>query len=203
MYLVSGISGSKAADMAAVAPALFPEMAKRGVPRGDLAALLAATGAQTETIPPSLILITIGSVTSISIAALFAGGLLPGLVGGVFLCAVVWWRARRGARRAPRARGRLILRSFVVALPALALPFVIRGAIVEGVATATEVSTIGIVYCCLAGLLVYRRFDLRRLVPMLVQTATLSGAILLIVGAATAMAWAITQSGISRNLAQR
>ena len=63
MYLVSGISGSKAADMAAVAPVLFPEMEQRGAVRGDLVALLAATGAQTETIPPSLILITIGSVT--------------------------------------------------------------------------------------------------------------------------------------------
>src|SRR3954466_4926713 len=63
MYLVSGISGSKAADMAAVAPVLFPEMTKRGAKPGDLVALLAATGAQTETIPPSLVLITIGSVT--------------------------------------------------------------------------------------------------------------------------------------------
>src|SRR5215468_6195000 len=76
MYLVSGISGSKAADMAAVAPVLFPEMKERG----DLVALLAATGAQTETIPPSLVLITIGSVTGVSISALFTGGLLPGLV---------------------------------------------------------------------------------------------------------------------------
>ena len=63
MYLVSGISGSKAADMAAVAPALFPEMIKRGAEPGDLVALLSATGAQTETVPPSLVLITIGSVT--------------------------------------------------------------------------------------------------------------------------------------------
>ena len=74
MYLVSGISGSKAADMAAVAPALFPEMIKRGAKPGDLVALLSATGAQTETIPPSIVLITIGSVTGISIAALFTGG---------------------------------------------------------------------------------------------------------------------------------
>src|SRR3954447_635313 len=70
MYLVSGISGSKAADMAAVAPVLFPEMKARGARPGDLVALLAATGAQTETIPPSLVLITIGSVTGVSIAAL-------------------------------------------------------------------------------------------------------------------------------------
>src|SRR4029077_18191610 len=62
MYLVSGISGAKAADMAAVAPVLFPEMKARGAKPGDLVALLSATGAQTETIPPSLVLITIGSV---------------------------------------------------------------------------------------------------------------------------------------------
>jgi tripartite ATP-independent transporter DctM subunit len=200
MYLVSGISGSKAADMAAIAPALFPEMVKRGIPRGELVALLAATGAQTETIPPSLILITIGSVTGISIAALFAGGLAPGIAGGLFLGVVVWWRARRGDNVAPRVGWRVVVRSLVIALPALALPFVIRAAIVEGVATATEVSTIGIVYACIAGLLVYRRFEWGRLWPMLVQTATLSGAILLIVGAATAMAWAITQSGVARGL---
>jgi len=203
MYLVSGISGAKAADMAAVVPVLFPEMEKRGMRRGELVALLAATGAQTETVPPSLILITIGSVTGVSIAALFTGGLLPGLVVGLILCVVVWAGARRSdVALAPRASLRTIAHSFVVAIPALVLPFVIRGAVVEGVATATEVSTIGIAYAVVAGLLVYRRFDWSRLAPMMVQTVSLSGAILLIVGAATAMAWAITQSGISRGLAE-
>jgi tripartite ATP-independent transporter DctM subunit len=201
MYLVSGISGSKAADMAAVAPVLFPEMEARGARRGDLVALLAATGAQTETIPPSLILITIGSVTGISIAALFTGGLLPGLVVGLILCAMTWSRAGT-AQRAPRASAAAIGRSFVVAIPALVLPFVIRGAVVGGIATATEVSTIGIVYAALAGLFIYRQFDWARLLPMLIQTAVLSGAILLIVGAATSMAWAITVSGFSTVVAQ-
>jgi len=196
MYLVSGISGSKAADMAAVAPVLFPEMEARGARRGDLVALLAATGAQTETIPPSLILITIGSVTGISIAALFTGGLVPGLVVGLILCAMTWSRAG-ATQRAPRATAGAIGRSFVVAIPALVLPFVIRGAVVGGIATATEVSTIGIVYATLVGLFVYRQFDWSRLMPMLIQTAALSGAILLIVGAATGMAWAITASGFS------
>src|SRR5476649_1008183 len=80
MYLVSGISGSKAADMAAVAPVLFPEMKRRGSNDGEMVSILSASGAMTETIPPSLVLITIGSVTGVSIAALFTGGLLPGLV---------------------------------------------------------------------------------------------------------------------------
>jgi tripartite ATP-independent transporter DctM subunit len=202
MYLVSGISGSKAADMAAVAPALFPAMRERGAAPGELVALLAASGAMSETIPPSIVLLTIGSVTGVSIAALFNGGLVPALV--LALALVVLARFRAGAedmagvrRTAPRE----VARRFVAALPALVLPFVIRAAVVEGVATATEVSTIGIVYAGLTGALLYRRFDLRRLYPMLVDTAALSGAILLIIGTATAMAWALTQSGFSARLA--
>ncbi|HLZ03866.1 MAG TPA: TRAP transporter large permease subunit [Bradyrhizobium sp.] len=202
MYLVSGISGAKAADMAAVAPVLFPEMTKRGAKPGDLVALLSATGAQTETIPPSLVLITIGSVTGVSIAALFTGGLLPGLVLAVMLCAVVWYRYRKeDLSHVKRAAWGEVGSTFLIALPAIALPFVIRAAVVGGVATATEVSTIGIVYSALVGLLIYRKFDWRRLYPMLTETAALSGAILLIIGAATGMAWALTQSGFSTSLA--
>lgn len=203
MYLVSGISGSKAADMAAIAPVLFPEMKARGAKPGELVALLATTGAQTETIPPSIVLITIGSVTGVSIAALFTGGLLPGALLGLALCVVVWRRYRHedlsGITRASR---REIGRSFVYALPALILPLLIRAAVVEGVATATEVSTIGIAYSALAGILIYRRFDVRRLLPMLVETAALSGAIILIIGTATGMAWALTQSGFAADLAR-
>jgi tripartite ATP-independent transporter DctM subunit len=202
MYLVSGISGSKAADMAAIAPVLFPEMKARGAKPGDLVALLSATGAQTETIPPSLVLITIGSVTGVSIAALFTGGLLPSVVLAVLLCGVVRWRHRNApTSQAARASKGEIARAFLIALPALVLPFLIRAAVVEGIATATEVSTIGIAYSALAGLLIYRHFDWAALRPMLVSTAALSGAILLIIGTATGMAWGLTQSGFSRTLA--
>jgi tripartite ATP-independent transporter DctM subunit len=202
MYLVSGISGSKAADMAAVAPALFPEMKRRGADEGRLIALLSSSGAMSETIPPSLVLITIGSVTGVSIAALFTGGLLPALVGALALAIVVFFHNRKeDLSHVVRASGKQIAKSFLFALPALALPFVIRTVVVEGVATATEVSTVGIVYTVLAGLFVYRQFNWKRIYPMLVETASLSGAILFIIGCATAMAWALTQSGFSRQLA--
>ncbi len=203
MYLVSGISGSKIADMAAIAPVLFPEMQKRGAKPGDLVALLSATGAQTETIPPSIVLITIGSVTGVSIAALFTGGMLPAVVLGAALCFVVWWRCRgEDLSNVTRYPKREIAKLALVAAPAIALPFVIRAAVVEGVATATEVSTIGIAYAVLAGILLYRQFDWRRLPKMLVETASLTGAIIFIIGCATAMAWGLTQSGFSRDLAQ-
>ena len=201
MYLVSGISGSKAADMAAVAPALFPEMRKRGAQGGDLVALLSASGAMSETIPPSLVLITIGAVTGVSISALFTGGLLPAVVGMAMLGAVVWWQTRHeDMSGVAKASGAQVRRAFLVALPALALPFVIRTVVVEGVATATEVSTVGVAYTVLAGIFIYGPFDWRRLLPVLVETASLSGAILLIIGCATAMAWALTQSGFSNSL---
>jgi tripartite ATP-independent transporter DctM subunit len=201
MYIVSGISGAKAADMAAVAPALFPEMKKRGSQDGDLIGLLSASGAMSETIPPSIVLITVGSVTGVSITALFIGGLMPAVVGLVLMALVVWMQTRKedmsGVTRASRRR---IVKLLWVALPALALPVIIRTAVVEGVATATEVSTIGIFYTVLAGLFIYRQFDWRRIYPMLLDTASLSGAILLIVGCATAMAWALTQSGFAQDL---
>jgi len=203
MYLVSGVSGSKSADMAAVAPVLFPEMIRRGAKDGDLVALLSATGAQTETVPPSIVLLTIGSVTGVSIAALFTGGLLPAVVLGAMLCLVVFWRSRgQDLGQVERASWGEALRLLVIALPAIALPVVIRSAVVEGVATATEVSTIGIAYAAIAGLLLYRKFDWRRLPSMLIYTASLSGAILLIIGAATAVSWSLTQSGFSSALAR-
>src|SRR5438445_241483 len=158
--------------MAAVAPVLFPEMKRRGARPGELVALLSASGAMSETIPPSLVLITIGAVTGVSIAALFTGGLLPAVVGMIALGVVVYFQSRgeemRGVTKASAAQ---IRKALWIALPALALPFVIRTVVVEGVATATEVSTVGIAYTLLAGLFVYRQFNWKRLVPMLVETA--------------------------------
>jgi len=221
MLLISGISGSKTADMAAVAPVLFPEMRKRGMDDGELVSLLAASGAMSETIPPSLVLIAIASVTGLSIAALFTAGILPAVVLAIALGIVARWRAGKeengetvmvegiGAgsgvlqsRKIARAPWSQIRRTFVLAVPALVLPFVIRSAVVEGVATATEVSTIGIAYTVAVGLILYRGgLTWKAVGPVLVQTAALSGAILFIVGAASAMGWALTQSGFSQDLA--
>jgi len=202
MLLVSGISGAKTADMAAVAPVLFPDMKKRGIHEGELVSLLAASGAMAETIPPSIVLIIIGSVTGVSIAALFTGGIMPGVVLALALAIIA---RRRMAERSGVERGvataREIGRTFVFAAPALLLPVIIRVAVMEGVATATEVATIGIAYAIIVGILVYRSFNWRELYPALVGTAALSGTILFIIGAATCMSWALTQSNFSHALA--
>jgi tripartite ATP-independent transporter DctM subunit len=153
----------------------------------------------SETIPPSLVLITIGSVTDVSMADLFTGGLLPAFVLCLALAALSRYRFTGDDHLyAPRPSARKIASTLVIALPALALPFVIRAAVVEGVATATEVATIGIAYVVVFGTLVYRCRDWSRLFPLLIETASLTGAILFVFGMASAMGWALTQSGLSR-----
>lgn len=201
MYLVSGISGSKTADMAAIAPGLLPEMKRRGSNANELTALFAATGAQTETIPPSFVLICVGAATSVSITALFTGGMLPAAICGAALVVVTFLRTR-GENHSGVARASLreVASVLIAAAPALALPVLIRVAVAEGVATATEVATVGVVYALIVGPLIYRQFDARRVYPILVKTASLSGAIMIILGLASAMAWALTQSGFSGKL---
>lgn len=252
MYLVSGISGSKIADMAAVAPVLFPDMERRGYKRTEMISLLATSGAMAETIPPSLVLIIIGSVTGVSIGALFTAGMLPAAVCALFILAVAMFRAQAGVfaflqmlllvvvavplvlivvvaalpviavvalaelllpkqcggivHRAMEAvlrhlPGGAVFSAFFVALPGLALPVLIRYFVVSGIATATEVSVVGIIYTLLVGFLIYRQLDWRVIYPVLLDTVSLAGAILLIIATATSMGWALTQSGFAQQLA--
>jgi tripartite ATP-independent transporter DctM subunit len=203
LFIVSGISGSKVSDMATVAPALFPEMTRRGNKRPEMVALLGTGAAMADTVPPSIVLIVLGSVAGVSIAGLFQSGFVIAMVLLMTLVAVARWKARKeqtdGMRRPPwKTIGRLAL----VAAPALALPFLIRSAVGEGVATATEVSTLAVVYALFVGHVLYGGIRPAKFYGMLVETAALSGAILMILGTASAMAWAITQSGVVHAMSQ-
>jgi tripartite ATP-independent transporter DctM subunit len=117
------------------------------------------------------------------------------------LIILIYFRTRDETPSGAHVTPREGLRLLVVAIPALILPVLIRYAVLEGITTATEVATVGVVYSLLVGILVYRCFDWRRMMPILVETAALSGAILLIIGAASAMAWSLTQAGFAQTLA--
>ncbi|WP_407638568.1 TRAP transporter large permease subunit [Aureimonas ureilytica] len=202
LFLVSGISGSKVSDMATVAPALFPEMKRRGHKPKEMIALLATGAAMADTVPPSIVLIVLGSVAGVSIAGLFTSGFVIAMVLLVVLAVLARWKARHeameGIRRAPlRAIGKTAL----IAAPALVLPFLIRSAVGSGVATATEVSTIAVLYALVIGAVLYGGIRPRKMYAMLVETAALSGAILLILGTASAMAWTLTQTGFAFHMA--
>jgi len=203
LFIVSGISGSKVSDMATVAPALFPEMKRRGHQPGEMVALLATGAAMADTVPPSIVLIVLGAVAGVSIAGLFNAGFVIAGVLLMTLVALARWKARHERTDgAPRAGARRVGQLLLIAAPALVLPFLIRGAVGEGVATATEVSSVAVAYALLIGQVMYGGIGWKRLYGMLVDTAALSGAVLLVLGAASAMAWAITQSGVVQHLSQ-
>jgi len=203
LFIVSGISGSKVSDMATVAPALFPEMKRRGHKPKEMIALLATGAAMADTVPPSIVLIVLGSVAGVSIAGLFQSGFVIAMVLLLALLVLARWKARHehmeNVRRAPFA---IIGKALLIAAPALVLPFLIRSVVGGGIATATEVSTIAVLYAMIIGQVLYGGIGMRKVYDMLVETAALSGAILLILGTASAMAWAITQSGVVQNLSQ-
>lgn len=203
LFLVSGISGSKVSDMATVAPALFPEMKRRGHKPKEMIALLSTGAAMADTVPPSIVLIVLGSVAGVSIAGLFTSGFVVAMVLLAALAVLARWKARdedlAGVRR---VSFRVIRSTALIAAPALVLPFLIRSAVGGGIATATEVSTIAVLYSIIIGILLYGGISPRKFYAMLVETAALSGAILMILGTALAMAWALTQTGFAQQLAQ-
>lgn len=201
LFIVSGISGSKTSDMATVAPALFPEMERRGHKKPDMIALLATGAAMADTVPPSIVLIVLGAVAGVSIAGLFQSGFVIAMVLLVSLLALARWKARNedmtGTRRPP---AKVIGKFLLIAAPAFTLPFFIRSAVGGGFATATEVSALAVLYAFIIGQVLYGGVRRRKVYEMLVDTASLSGAILLILGTASGMAWAVTQSGVIQDM---
>lgn len=203
LFIVSGISGSKVSDMATIAPALFPEMKRRGHKPKEMIALLATGAAMADTVPPSIVLIVLGSVAGVSIAGLFQSGVIIAMVLLLALAVLARWKARDEIMdQVKRSSMPVIGRALMIAAPALVLPFLIRSAVGGGVATATEVSTIAVLYAMIIGQVLYGGLGWKKIYEMLVETAALSGAILLILGTASAMAWAITQSGAVQSLSQ-
>ncbi|MEO9337574.1 TRAP transporter large permease subunit [Mesorhizobium sp. SB112] len=201
LFLVSGISGSKVSDMATVAPALFPEMKRRGHKPKEMIALLATGAAMADTVPPSIVLIVLGSVAGVSIAALFTSGFAIAMVLLVVLAILARIKAiRENVEGLRRPSLKMIGKTALIAAPALVLPFIIRSAVASGAATATEVSTIAVLYAFIIGVVLYGGIGMRKLYSMLVETAAMSGAILLILGTAAAMAWALTQTGFAFQL---
>lgn len=201
ILLVSGISGAKTADLAAVAPIIVPEMKRQKIDEGHILSVVSSCGAMAETIPPSIVLIIIGAVTGTSISALFAAGLMPAILLAIILALLSrFWVGAEAISSVPRPPAARILRSFLYGLPALVLPFVIRFCVIDGIATATEVATIGTVYSIALGIVFYGGFKLKALHDCAAKSVGLAGAIMFIIAVATAMSWTLTQSGFAEDI---
>src|SRR5215470_14605945 len=161
MYIVSGLSGSKPADVAAVGTIMRDELRERhGAAEG--AAVLAASAIMGETVPPSIAMLIVGSITSVSVAGMFIGGLIPAAVMALALMALIYVRARRSALpRVQRASTPAMLRAGGSAVLPLLMPGMLLAGILFGLATPTEVAAFAVIYGVVLSMLVYREMDLK------------------------------------------
>lgn len=203
MFFFSGLSGSKAADMAAVGRTMSSSLERGKYLRGESAACLAACGAMYETVPPSITLLVLSSVTGLSLASLFLAGVLPAVVLAVGT--MVWIFIRRdnfAVVTLPPSSWRQRARAVVRSVPALVLPVILVGGIVTGIGDPVEVSSFAVVYALIASLVLGRGTVASDSWRSLGDASALTGMILLLVAAASAFSWVLTVSLIPQDLAQ-
>ena len=202
--IFAGVSGSSAADTAAVGSIMLPIMKERGYNMNFATALQAAAGSIGPIIPPSLMMILIGYVTDTSVSQLFLGGVIPGLLIGVGLMIVVYIHASKGGKAYLQTREDLnmkrLLSTGISALPSLGLPFIIIFGIVGGVFTITEAAVIAVVYGFIVGMFIYKEISIRDVPKILFESAELATIILFIQTTAFLFAWLITVNDLPANL---
>ena len=200
MYVVSGLSGSKPADVAAVGTVMRDELRERhGAAEG--AAVLAASAVMGETVPPSIAMLIVGSITNVSVGAMFIGGLLPAAVMALCLMALIYLRARAsGAPRTHRAGAGVVVRAGLGAILPLLMPGALLAGILLGLATPTEIAAIAVVYGIVLSGVVYREMTLKGFVRIALDTAALTGVLLFIFAAASSFSWTLTVAYLPQRL---
>ena len=193
--IFAGISGSSAADTSAIGSLLMPAMVKEGYTKGFTATLQACAGTIGPIIPPSILMIIYGSITGLSIGAMFLAGIIPGIMIGISLMIVAHIYAVK--EKIPSSNSSLSLEeikeSFIDAIWALVMPLLIIGGILTGVFTATEAGMIGVVYGLFVGLFIYKELRFRDLPKIFLESGKVSCSILLIVGFANITGWVLAR----------
>ncbi|KMK64797.1 TRAP transporter large permease [Puniceibacterium sp. IMCC21224] len=202
---LAAISGSGSADTAAISAIMQPQLRRRGYDVDFGAALIACAGSIAQVIPPSLTMVILAVVSNVSIGALFIAGVLPGLLCIVMLMIVAYLQARKGGEvyreTEPFTIARL-RRTGWAALPAAGMPVLILGGILGGVFTPTEAAAVSGFYGLLVGLFVYGDLKVRQLPNLILRTASLSAAVMLIIGTAAVFSWLIANANVPKMLGE-
>ncbi|KRE16265.1 L-dehydroascorbate transporter large permease subunit [Bosea sp. Root483D1] len=199
--IMASLSGSAAADTAALASILLPMMRSAGYDVGRSAGLIASGGIIAPIIPPSIGFIVFGVAANLSITKLFLAGVFPGLLIGLSLVIAWWIVCRRDVITVlPRKTGAERLQATWDGSLALLMPIAILGGIRFGIVTPTEAAVVATVYALIVGMFVYRELKLRDLYRVTLLAAKTTSAVMLLVAAAVVSAWLITQANIPAEL---
>ncbi len=201
-YIFSGISGASVADVSAMGSLLIPAM-KTGGYRKELAvAIIASASAMGMLVPPCIPMVVLANLTNLSVAALFIGGFLPAACIALLLIVLIYIQARReNIPREKRESASGLFLAFRRAILPMMTPIIILGGILGGMVTPTEAGMIGVLYALLLGMFVYREIKPRHLIPILVNAASLSGMVLLLVGTASLLSWIFAAENVPNMLA--
>jgi tripartite ATP-independent transporter DctM subunit len=192
----AGMSGSATADAASQGRILIPHMKKEGYDAGFAAGVNSASATIGAIIPPSITMVIYGSVTNISVGALFLAGIIPGLLVGLALMAMVTFlSARRGYPRQPYMPWKDRWQPILTAFPALLAPVIILGGIFTGATTPTEAGVVACVYGLFLGFFVYRELKVKDIMPLLAETVEATAVPVYIIGAGSVFGFALTMSG--------
>lgn len=190
----AGVSGSSTADASAIASIVVPTMKKSGYKAGFAAALIATAGTIGAIIPPSMVMVVYGSIAQVSIGGLFLGGIIPGILVGVFLMATI--KIYTYLPDYPELRvvhGRFewgaLIRSIREVWPALLGPVIVVGGILSGVFTATEAGAVACLYALGVGLFFYKKLRFADLPGILLESATMTTMVSGVIAVAGASGW--------------
>lgn len=190
-----GISGSAVADVSALGTFLVPQMVRKGYDKDFATALTVSTAVVAPIIPPSIIAVIYAWMADESVAAMFAAGVIPGILIGIGMAVPVFIIARkRNYPKEPPPTAQQFWVALRNALPALAIPAIIMGGILVGLFTPTEAAAVAVVYALLVPPIFYREPALRELPKIFADSARLSGVIGLIIGLVGAFGWVLTYS---------
>ena len=192
--IFGGISGSAIADSAAIGSVMIKNMSRAGYSTAFAAGLVAAAGTIGIIIPPSIPMLIYGFVGNVSVADLFLGGMVPGLIFGLLFMAVCYYVGK--STNCDPGGSRTTLREFTSSLlgtaPALFMPILILGGIFTGWVTPTEAAALAVVYGLLITIIVYRDFRLRDLPQLLIDSFVTSSVVMVVIGATSVLGWLIT-----------
>jgi C4-dicarboxylate transporter DctM subunit len=193
--LFGGISGSAVADVSALGTFLIPQMVRKGYDRDFATVLTVCTAILAPIVPPSIVAVIYAWMADESVAAIFAGGYLPGLLVGLGMAVPTFVIARqRNYPREPAPTMGAFLAAVKNALPGLMIPVIIMGGIVAGLFTPTEAAAVAVVYALVVPPLTYRELRWRDVPAVFADSARLAGVIGLIIGLVGAFGWVLTYS---------
>jgi len=196
--IMAGVSGAATADAGATGQVLVPAMVKRGYPRDFSAALIGSAATIGPIIPPSIPMVLLGAIAEVSVARLFLGGVIPGLIMGLYLMVVSYFISRRRHYpREERANWSEFLAAFISAIPAIIMPLIIVGGIVGGIFTPTEAAAVAVVWALFVGMLVYRELKWYQLPAVLRACVRTNGTVLFILASAGILGWIMAREQLA------